>query len=97
MAAPAKIDRRTIRIELPEPYTGYWVSAKADFPARVLVELQSGEFERTLEAFTALVIDHNLPGSDGKKAVHMLDVDPFDMVQKAIAGWGDELGKLQRQ
>jgi hypothetical protein len=84
---------RTVRIDLPEPYVGRYVVARLDFPARVLIELQSGEFERTLNAFDGVVIEHNLPDTTGARAASLLDADPFKMVERAIELWGEALGK----
>ena len=84
---------RTVRIDLPEPYAGRYVVARLDFPARVLIELQSGDFARTLGAFDGVVVEHNLPDTAGARAASLLDADPFKMVEKAIELWGLELGK----
>ncbi len=90
---PKPVAQRTARIDLPEPFAGRYVVARLDFPARVLIELQSGEFERTINAFNAIVVEHNLPDSNGEKAESLLDADPFKMVERAIELWGAELGK----
>lgn len=94
MSNPTKPAPRTIRIDLEEPYKGFFVVAKADFPARVLTDLQSGDFERAIDAFSRVVTDHNLPNEEGVKASHLADVDPFDIVRVAMERWGEELGKL---
>lgn len=90
---PKPVAQRTARIDLPEPFAGRYVVARLDFPARVLIELQSGDFERTINAFSGIVVDHNLPDTDGNRAASLLDADPFKMVEKAIELWGAELGK----
>jgi hypothetical protein len=84
---------RTVKVALPEPYAGRYIVARLDFPARVLIELQSGDFARTLTAFDGVVVEHNLPDSTGARAASLLDADPFKMVEKAIELWGEELGK----
>lgn len=94
MAQPNRPAPRTIRIELPEPYAGFYAVAKADFPARVLTDLQSGDFATAVDAFSRVVIEHNFLGEDGQPVKHLADVDPFDMVKIAMEKWGDELGKL---
>lgn len=94
MATPTRPAPRTIRVELPEPYVGFYAVAKADFPARVLSDLQSGDFGSAIDAFNRVVIEHNFPGEDGATASHLADVDPFDMVKVAMEKWGEELGKL---
>lgn len=94
MANPIKPAPRTIRVDLPAPFVGYYVVAKADFPARVLSDLQSGDFDRALEAFDRIVVEHNLTDEDGAKPASLLDADPFDAVRLALEAWGAELGKL---
>jgi hypothetical protein len=89
-----KPEGRVIRYELKEPYVGFYVVARADFPARTLVELQSGDLDRSLSAFTRLVTDHNLTDDQDNKVESMLDADPMDMVVKAMEGWVEALGKL---
>lgn len=94
MANPTLPAPRTIRIDLPAPFEGYYVVAKVDFPARVLTDLQSGDFERAIGAFQRITLDHNLPDDTGNKAADFMDVDPFDMVRLALEAWGEGLGKL---
>ena len=91
---PNKPETRTIRVDLQAPYEGFYAVVKVDFPARVLLELQSGDFERTMEAFSKLVLDHNLTDERGNKATSFLDVDPVELANKVIESWGNELGKL---
>ena len=91
---PNKPAARTIRVDLPAPYEGFYAVVKVDFPARILLELQSGDFERTMEAFSKLVIDHNLTDESGVKVTSFLDVDPVELSNKVIEHWGNELGKL---
>lgn len=94
MSTPTKPAPRTVRLDLPEPYLGFYLIARVDFPARVLTDLQSGDFERAVDAFSRIVVEHNLPGEDGAKVAHLADADPFDMVRIAMEKWGEELGKL---
>lgn len=97
MNAIAKRPARTIRIECTGHNEGTYFVARLDFPARLLVELQSGDFERQLEAFQKIVTEHNATDEAGAKAVDFLDVDPFSAVQEALEVWGAELGKsIQR-
>jgi len=91
--ATNSVPQRTARIELPEPYAGRYVVARLDFPARVLIELQSGDFERTLVAFDGIIVEHNLTDANNALVGSLLDADPFKMVEKAIELWGVELGK----
>lgn len=94
MVQPTKPAPRTIRVDLPAPYEGFYAVVKVDFPARVLGELQSGDFIRTMDAFTKIVIEHNMTDSDGNVASSLLDVDPVELPTKVMEIWGNELGKL---
>lgn len=94
MANPTKPAPRTIRIDLQEPYAGFYVIARADFPARVLSDLQSGDFDRAIDAFSRIVIEHNFTDENGERVEHLADADPFSMVSTAMEKWGTELGKL---
>ena len=97
MNATAKRAPRTVRIECTGHNEGTYFVARLDFPARLLVELQSGDFERQLEAFQKIVTEHNAIDETGAKATEFLDVDPFSAVQEALEVWGAELGKsIQR-
>ena len=75
-------------------YGGWTVTARADFAARVLGDLQSGEIERIMRGLDAIVISHNMPDADGEIAAAMADVDPYDGLLKAAAMIFDAIGKL---
>jgi hypothetical protein len=57
-------------------FAGWEATARADFPARLLLELDSGSIGRILPALDAIIIDHNMPNSAGKLAETLADVDP---------------------
>jgi hypothetical protein len=97
MNAIAKRPARTVRIECTGHNEGTYFEARLDFPARLLVELQSGDFERQLAAFEKIVTQHNATDSEGAHAQHFLDVDPFGAVQEALEVWSAELGKSIQQ
>jgi hypothetical protein len=94
MTAPQKPNARTIRFDLKAPYEGFYVEAKADFPARTLADLSSGDFSKAMLAFDKLVISHNLTDAEDNKVQSLMDADPYDLVTKAMEGWVDALGKL---
>ena len=72
----------------PEPRTvtvlgdGLWdrwgATARADFPARVLFDLQSKDMVTMLTALDRIIVEHNLPDTSGEVAGSMLDVDPAE-------------------
>lgn len=94
MTAPQKPVARTIRFDLKAPYAGFYVEAKADFPARTLADLSSGDFSKAMVAFDRLVISHNLTDANDNKVESLMDADPYELVTKAMEGWIEALGKL---
>lgn len=89
VAAP-RVEHRTVELELPSPYEGWRFTARLDFPARVLMDLQSGDFETVIKAMdTVLVVDHNFPDVNGDIAASMLDVDPLDAVMTAVTTYSN--------
>lgn len=69
---------RTARAELTEgPYAGWWAVVRADFPLRVLEDLQSGDIGRMARALDAIVVEHNMPDTAGNVAASVADVDPY--------------------
>jgi len=70
---------RTVDVSLngDSPYSGWSATVRADFPARVLADLQSGNVERILRALDVIVVSHNFPNADGELAESMADVDPY--------------------
>lgn len=68
--------------------------ARADFPARVLADLQSGSIERIMVALDAIVLEHNFPDAAGEIAKTMADVDPYDGLLDVSARIFDAIGTL---
>jgi hypothetical protein len=86
-AAP-RPEGRTATYPLEEPFTGWTFTARLDFPARYLEEMQSGDLLRVCRAMdTYLIVAHNFPGIDGTPAPSMLDVWPVDGVLAALRAW----------
>lgn len=52
-------------------------TARADFRAGFLADLQSGKVERVIAVLDAIVIAHNWPTEKDELAEHMADVDPY--------------------
>lgn len=76
------------------PYAGWYVKVRADFPAKLLAELQSGNIDRITAALDSIVVEHNLPGTDGTLAKSMADVDPYDGLFTLAGVAFDAIGKL---
>lgn len=75
-------------------YEGWSAVMKADFPAAVLADLQSGEMDRVIRALDRIVVDHNFPGEDGELASGMAEVDPYDGLLTMASGLFDALASL---
>jgi hypothetical protein len=60
------------------PFAGWEAEARADFPASVLANLQSGDIGRIMEALDSIIISHNFPDSADQLAATMAEVDPYD-------------------
>lgn len=60
-------------------FEGWECTVRADFPAKVLSQLQSGKVDGIIAALEVIIIpgSHNLPDSSGKVAEHLEDVDPY--------------------
>jgi len=62
-------------------------------PARVFIELQSGNVERAMNAFANLVVKHNFLDDAGDPAPNVLDA-PMDAITAAITKWSDAVAAL---
>lgn len=85
---------RTVTVSLTGEFEGWEMTAKADFPAKVLALLQSDMIDDITTALDKIVVDHNFPDSDGEVAKTMADVDPFEGMRNAAMQLFEELGKL---
>lgn len=85
---------RSVTVELTSgDFAGWSAVCRADFPASVLVDLQSADMARMLAALDRIIVDHNMPTTDGSIAETMADVDPWG----GLLAIADELGEaLQR-
>lgn len=85
---------RVVEVTLAGDFDGWYVKAKADFPARLLADLQSGDLERIYKVLDVIVIEHNLPNDQDEVAASMGDVDPYDGLLEVSTGIFDAIGKL---
>lgn len=86
---------RTVHVVIAEgDFEGWEATAKADFPARLLADLQSGSVERLIGVLEAIIVDHNFPDAEDEIAVHMGDVDPYDGLMTLGGELLDAIGKL---
>jgi hypothetical protein len=85
---------RTVDVTLSAPFDGWTATMKAEgVPARVFIELQSGNVERALTALERLVVKHNFLDENGEPAQQVLDA-PMDALSDAITKWSDAVAAL---
>ena len=70
---------RTIEVELngESEFPGWWCTARVDFPARLVADLNSGDLDRMLGALSVVIVDWNFPDEKGGRAATLKDVDPY--------------------
>lgn len=102
-AQPRPIRRRAARRPAPRVVTvtieagdfaGWSATARADFPARLLADMQSGDIGRLLAVLDAIIVEHNFPNSEDGIAATMNDVDPYGGLVEVAGELFDAIGKL---
>lgn len=74
----ARPPARTIDVEIPDgDFAGWRATARVDFPAQLLIDLESGSVTKVFAVMSAIVVEHNMPNSAGELAPTLLDVDPY--------------------
>ena len=98
-----QIKRRPARRPAPRTVTatieggdfdGWEATARADFPARLIVELASGDIDRVLAVLETIIVDHNMPNDRDEIAEHLADVDPYSGLIEVANAIGAKLGSL---
>lgn len=85
---------RTVDVKLSAPFEGWAATMKAEgVPARVFIELQSGNVERAMNALKRLVVSHNFLTDDGEPAADVLDA-PMDALTDSITKWSEAVAAL---
>lgn len=85
---------RFVEVTLEGGLDGWWARARADFPAALLIELGSGDIERIVAVLEVIIVEHNLPGADGRRAEKLADVAPWDGLIEIGKRVLTELGRL---
>ena len=75
-------------------FAGWSATARADFPARLVIDLDSGQVEKILSVLEVIIVDHNMPDQADQVAEHLADVDPYAGLLAIANALGAELGKL---
>jgi hypothetical protein len=77
----------TVKITLEGEYAGWTAELRKQVTARILLDLESGDSQRSLVAFSKLVVTHNFKGLDGKPVDDVLDA-PIDALTQMLEAWG---------
>lgn len=89
-----KPDFRSVDVELDGAFKGWNAKMRAEgISARIFIDLQSGNAERSMKALERLVISHNFLDENGNKAESVLDA-PMDSLTEAITKWSDAVAAL---
>lgn len=75
-------------------FEGWTATARADFPARLVIDLNSGQVEKILGVLEVIITDHNMPDSEGEIAEHLADVDPYSGLLEIANALGEQLAAL---
>jgi len=86
---------RTVTVSITTgDFAGWEATARADFPARVMADLQSDSIERIIGALDVVIVEHNFPDEYDELATAMLDVDPYEGLLAVSGKLFDAIGKL---
>jgi hypothetical protein len=77
----------TVKITLEGDFAGWTAELRKQVSARILLDLESGDSQRSLVAFSKLVVSHNFKGLDGKPVDDVLDA-PIDALTQMLEAWG---------
>ena len=77
----------TVKIALEGEYAGWTAELRKSVSARILLDLESGDSQRSLVAFSKLVVKHNFKDLDGKPCDDVLDA-PVDALTQTLEAWG---------
>ena len=92
--AQNKPNFRTVQVSLSAPFEGWTATMRAEgVPARIFIELQSGNVERSMKAMERLIVAHNFLDETGEPAASALDA-PMDALTDAIGKWSDAVAAL---
>jgi hypothetical protein len=94
MSVAPRPETRTVSVKLTGRYAGWEVTARADFRAGFLADLQSGQVAKVITVLDEIVIEHNFPNGAGELAASFADVDPYGGVIAAGIGIFEAIGKL---
>lgn len=74
-------------------FDGWYIRMRADFPTRVIVELQSENVDRIVTALSGITVEHNMPDDSGAVAEDLADVD-YNGLLHMLGGAMDAIQRL---
>ena len=77
----------TIKIALEGEFAGWTAELRKQVSARILLDLESGDSIRALQAFSKLIVKHNFKALDGNPCDDVLDA-PVDALTQTLEAWG---------
>jgi len=91
-----KTEVRTARIELADPFAGFYLIVRTNPPMRVFRALASGNIEKTLAAYAALSIESNLTDEQDQP----IDVTTSDgwaeMTSEVLEAVAEKIGEAMK-
>lgn len=92
--AQSKPEFRTVTVDLPAPFEGWQATLKAEgISARILIELQSGDEARAMNATKSLILKHNFLTSTGEPVEDILDA-PMEALGEMLKSWSNAVAAL---
>jgi hypothetical protein len=93
--AAARPASRTVTVSIAKgDFEGWEAPARADFPAGLLADRQSGSITRIIGVLDAIVLDHNMPDVNDGVAKTMAEVDPYSGLMEVATAIFDAIAKL---
>lgn len=93
--AAKRPEARLVHVVIAEgDFVGWEATARADFPARLLSDLQSGSVDRLIHVLDEIITDHNFPDANDEAAESMADVDPYAGLLKVGGELLDAIARL---
>jgi hypothetical protein len=91
----ARPPARTVEVTIEGgDFDGWHAVARADFPAGLLVEFESGTTARILPALELIILEHNMPNDQGELAERLDDVAPYDGLMAIANALTTRIGSL---
>lgn len=85
---------RTVDVKLSGDFEGWECTARADFKAGWLADLQSGDIGKIIDVLGKIIVSHNFPDENGQLAADVREVDPYDGLIEAGTAIFAAIGKL---